>query len=314
MGYLIAAGIIAAGGAIYAGSEQKKAAKEANAALGGMQTVDLQQIPFPETVDWQETIRNVIGTNTNNLPEIFNLANRTNQFNVNQAVRGYSTVQPYFKQLQEQIGRNALSFARGELPGDVTSSIGRAAASRGFANGIGMGSRGGGFNTALGGLNLRNLGLTSLQLSQGGTQMAMDVNSRAAAMTPSLFDPSSMMMSPNAALGISQFNAGVFNDWNRANTQIANAEASGNTQLLNSIINQQAQNTYAARVAAAQAVQSASSSVAGLMGGAGGAGGGAGGFASLFGGGGGGGGNTGQINSFNQSQQALATGTNPYLI
>lgn len=263
---MIAAAVLAIGGAVYAGSEQKKAAKAANATLGGMKTVDLDKIPPPETVNWMQELENVIGSNTNNLPAIFNLGNQANLFNVNQAVRGYEKIQPYFKQNQELIGRNVASFARGELPSDVVSSIGRASASRGFQGGFGMGASGGGAGTALGGLNLRNLGLTSLQLSQGGTQMAMQANQNAAAMTPGLFDPSSMFMSPVGALNNAQFNAGTLNRWNEANTQIGNAEATGNTQLLNSILNQQAQNTYASRVAAAQAVQSATSSASGIAG------------------------------------------------
>lgn len=283
MGAAIAAAVIGAAGAAYAGSQASKASKEASAALGGMQPVDLKELPPPQTVDWQEAMRSVIGYNTQNLPMNMALANQVNRFNVNQAVRGYSTIQPYFKQLQEQIGRNASSFAKGELPADVVSSIGRAAASRGFASGIGMGSRGGGYNTALGALNLRNLGLTSLDVSKYGTELGMRANSAAASMTPGLFDPASMFMSPAGAVSAEFNNAGILNDWNRANTGIINAERTGNTELANSVLESQVGLNYQRQLANAQAVQSASSSVAGLVGGGAFGGMGGGGYGSSFG-------------------------------
>lgn len=243
-----------------------KASKEAANSLNGMQQLDLSRIPNPETVDYNDIIRQGVQSNYNNLPMNFATANRVNQFNVNQLVRGASTIQPYFKQNQEIIGRNAASMARGELPGDVTSSIGRAAASRGFANGIGMGSRGGGFNTALGNLNLRNLGLTSLDLSKFGTGVAMQSNQNAASMVPNLFDVQGQMISPALGVGSAFQNAGIVNRWNEANTAIANAEASGNTELLNSILEAQTGLRLQGQLQQAQAIQSASSTVSGLAG------------------------------------------------
>lgn len=276
MGAAIAAAVIAAGGAAYAGYASNKASKEAANSLNQRQLLDLETIPNPELVDWMASQRNAIGSNYNNLPMNFALANQVNKFNVGQAVRGYSTIQPYFKQLQEQIGRNASSFAAGQLPSDVVSSIGRAAAQRGLQGGFGQGASGGGPGTALGSLNLRNLGLTSLDLSKQGTQLAMQANQSAAQMTPALFDPASMFITPNAAAQFDFQNAGILNRWNEANTQIRNAESSGNTELLNSILEAQTGLKLQGQLAQAQAVQSASSSVAGIMGGMGGMGGGGG--------------------------------------
>lgn len=274
MGALIAAGVIAAAGAVAGGVMANNASKKAANALNDRQLLDLERIPNPEQVDLQSVINNAIGSNYQNLPMNLATANRVNQFNAGQMVRGASTIQPYFKQLQEQIGRNALSFSRGELPGDVVGSIGRAAASRGFANGIGMGSRGGGFNTALGGLNLRNLGLTSLQLAQQGTEMGMRANAQAASMVPGLFDVQGQMVSPGLAVGSAFQNAGILNDWNKANTMIANAEASGNTEILNGILEQQTALRLQGQLNQAKAVQSASSSLSGVFSGMGGMGGG----------------------------------------
>jgi len=267
MGAAIAAGIIAIAGTAYGAYSQNKARKDAAGALGGMQQLDLSTLPNPETVDWASVLRNSIGTNTNNLPDIFAMANKVNQFQTGQALRGYSAIQPYFKQNQELIGRNAASFARGELPSDVVSSIGRASAQRGIQGGFGMGLNSGGPGSALGSLNLRNLGLTSLELSKVGTGMAMDANSRAASMAPGLFDPSSMFISPGQALGVEGQNASTINRWNEVNTQIKNAEATGNTELLNSILEAQTGMKLQGELANAQAIQSASQSAAGIVGG-----------------------------------------------
>lgn len=264
---MIAAAIIGVAGTAYGAYASNQASKKAAGALGGMQQLDLETLPLPETVNIEEILRGAIGMNFQNLPMNFALADRVNQFNSGQALRGYSAMQPYFKQNQELVGRNVASFARGELPSDVVSSIGRGAAERGFRGGFAFGASGGGPGTALGALNLRNLGLTSLDLSQRGTQLAMSANQQAAAMSPNLFDPTGMMLSPQSALSSSFNNANIINDWNRANTQIRNAEASGNTELLNSILEAQTGLRYQAAMNNAQAVQSASNTVAGLAGG-----------------------------------------------
>ena len=288
MGALIAAGVIAAAGAVYAGYASNKASKDAANSLNGMQQLDLETLPPPETVDWKSVLRGTIGQNYENLPMDFALANKVNDFNSNQFLRGVGKIQPYFKQNQELIGRNAASFARGELPSDVIGSIGRGASQRGLQGGFGLGASGGGPGTALGGLNLRNLGLTSLDLSKFGTGLAMQANTNAANMLPSLFDPTSMFISPNAALGVESNNANIINDWNKTNVGIRNAESSGNTELLNAILQEQTDLKLRGKLAQAQAVQSASSSVAGIagrMGGGGAGGAGAGAFAGSSAGG-----------------------------
>lgn len=254
--------------------QANKAGKEAANALNQRETLDLQRIPNPETVDWRNILEQVQSTNFNSLPLNLATANRVNEFNTNQFLKGANKIQPYFNQLQDQIGRNALSFSKGELPADVVSSVGRAAASRGFASGIAGGARGGGFNTALGGLNLRNLGLTSLDLSKFGTGVAMQANTNASNMVPRLFDPASQMVSPAMGIGAEFNNAGIINDWNKANTMIANAEETGNTDILNSILQAQTGLRLQGELNQAKSIQAASSSIAGIAGGMGGGGGG----------------------------------------
>lgn len=264
MGALIAAAVIAAGGAAYAGYASNKASKEAANALNQRETLDLQSIPNPETVDWRNVLEQTISSNYNNLPMNFATASKVNAFQQNQFLKGANKIQPYFSQLQDQIGKNALSYSKGELPADVVSSLSRSAASQGFSNGIAGGASGGGYNTALGGLNLRNLGLTSLDLSKFGTQLGMQANTNAANMLPNLFDPQSQMISPQLGIASAFQNAGIVNDWNKNNTIIANAEETGNTDILNSILQAQTGIRLQGQLNQAQSVQAASSAVAGL--------------------------------------------------
>lgn len=258
--------VVGAGAAAYSANQQKKAAASANASLAGAQGVTPGHVPFPTLVNTGQAQGKAVQTNLNGLGGIFDLARRTNQFQVGQAQRGYTAMQPYFKTLQEQIGRNALSFAKGELPSDVVSSIGRAAATRGLASGFGLGASGAGVGTSLGSLNLRALGLTSLDLSQKGTALGMQVNQQAQALTPGLFDPSSMFLTPNTQLAADQFNAGAINQTNQLNAGYQNAANTQNVGLQNAVLQQQATNTLAANTAANQQYAAAANTIAGLVG------------------------------------------------
>lgn len=160
--------------------------------------------------DWSSIIKDGFG-------DASGLAHKTNTFNMNEAMKQYTTMQPEFMALQKQVGTNALSFAKGELPTDVVSSIGRAAASQGIQGGYAGGDHTGTSFTANGAsssLNLRNLGVSSLELSQMGSQLGMQVNAQAKALSPVLSSPMDFLPSLNTALGIGQQNN---NDQNSAN-------------------------------------------------------------------------------------------------
>lgn len=228
--------------------------------LNNSKELNLDQLPYPETVNWQDSARNSYGM----LPDFMRFASKANNFQQSEALKGYSRFQPYYQQNQELIGRNVASYARGELPADVVSSIGRAAAQRGFSGGFAYGASGGGPGTSLGALNLRNIGLTSLGLSQQGTSLAMQANESAARMTPALIDPNQWMMNPYQTYSAEMGNANILNDWNRANVGIRNAEISGNTELANSILNEQAKARAQEAANYGAALQSASNTAAGL--------------------------------------------------
>ena len=253
MGAIIAGAVIAAGGAAYAANESSKASKEAQSGMAAL--AKKGQLDDPELVDWRNAGRYATDQNQQNWGRTMRLAGGVNRFQQNQALKGYEKFQPYFRQNQELIGRNAASFARGELPSDVVSSIGRAAAQRGIQGGFGMSQGAGGGGTALGSLNLRNLGLSSLDLSKWGTQFAQSANQAGAAMMPGLFDPSSQFLNPALALNGMQFNANAINQTNQLNAGYENAMGMG------MIANQQQ-----SALQQGQMIQGASNTVAGMMG------------------------------------------------
>lgn len=263
---LITAGLVlAAGAAVYAGSQQNKASKAAaNQMRSGVQTFDPIQPGAPETVDWRRSALDALNFNINNQARQQQFASQTNRFNTQQARRMYNTFQPSFDTLQSQIGSNALSFARGELPADVVSSLGRAASTRGLASGFGQGARGGG--GALGSSLLRGLGLTSLDLSKFGTQLAMNASLQAKQLSPALYDPTQLAVGPQQAIGYDMSQAGVRNENARYWNQLQNQALMGNVSAQNTA-NTNATNTeLAGQLAQAQAIQQAGATVGGGMG------------------------------------------------
>ena len=250
---LVAGAVISAGTAAYSANQQKKASKEAQSGMAAL--AKKGQLDDPELVDWMNAGRYATDQNQQNWGRTMRLAGGVNRFQQNQALKGYEKFQPYFRQNQELIGRNAASFARGELPADVVASLGRAAAQRGIQGGFGMSQGAGGGGTALGSLNLRNLGLASLDLSKWGTQFAQSANQAGASMMPGLFDPSSQFLNPALAMNGMQFNANAINHTNELNAGYENAMGMG------MIANQQQ-----SALQQAQTVQGASNTVVGLMG------------------------------------------------
>lgn len=266
MGAIIAGAVIAAGGAAYAANQSSKASKEASDAMGNVKPFKPKMLGAPSLVDWEKAGMKATGANWRNIVGTEKLGAEVNRFNQAQAMHGYEYFQPYFKQNQELIGRNAASFARGELPSDVVGNIGRAAAQRGIQGGFGMSQGAGGGGTALGSLNLRNLGLSSLDLSKWGTQFAQETNKAGAAMTPGLFDLSSQFISPNLVMGGMQFNANAQNQVAQLNAGYQNAAGLQNTSLANSVAQSQAAMGYQAALGQGQAVQGATNTVSGLLG------------------------------------------------
>ncbi|HUD75912.1 MAG TPA: hypothetical protein VMQ76_12645 [Terracidiphilus sp.] len=198
-----------------------------------------------------------LGKSTNDYQKLFGSsfagasvdANQLNKFDINQALSAYTAMQPQFQAIQSQIGQNALSYSKGQLPSDVVSSIGRAASSQGiqggYAGGGGpSGSSFAGANAAGTNLDLRNLGMNSLQLSEMGTQLGMQADSQAQALSPVLASPMDFMPSFSQALGVDQYNNELTNSanlsntasWNNYNQSLLNSSYTGKENMVQSMM------------------------------------------------------------------------------
>jgi hypothetical protein len=261
IGVGVAGVAVSAGSAAYAQNKSKKAAEKAGQT---QYNTTPELLDDPSKVDPYQVLQQLAGANFTNMGYGKDQARSVNQFNYNQANKYLNKIQPQFSALQNQVGNNALSFSRGELPGDVQSQITRNAAQQGIQGGFGFGSQGaqGG---ALGNLNLRNLGLTSLDLSKYGTNLGMQVNQNAKALLPNMQGLQDYLLTPSQSLGIQQFNAGAQNQFDLANNQLLNgAIGSQNQQLAN-----QAQSQYAQQLAQAQLIGQTGQQIGGAISGLG---------------------------------------------
>lgn len=253
------------------GASQMSNAREGyEAQLKKYKTFEPVQPDDPKLLDWRALWEQVISGNLNNLPRARELAHKTNLFQTKEQQAMLSAFQPHWQALQDQIGRNALSFSKGELPADVVSNIGRAAAQSGIQRGFGMGASGVREGTAFGNLRLRDLGLTSLDLSKYGTNLAMQAGLQAKQLSPGLFDPTSMMLNPAQGIAFEATNVDRINENARYWNQLQNQARLENTGIANTANQMIAEGNLAARAAQAQMWaemgQSAGSAIGGMGG------------------------------------------------
>lgn len=272
MSWVAVAGLaVGAGTAAISASQQKKAATAAGNAPASqkLQTYQPFTIPYSNVAQANPTQAAQYATNTNSA--LFNqnaqLAQKTNAFNYQNAVHYYSKIQPYFQQLQAQLGKNALESAQGNLPSDVQSNIQRMAATQGIAGGFGYGTSAA--QGGLGNLNLRNLGLTSLSQEQYGNTLGMELNQEAKALQPNYLSPSDMFISPQSYLGGQEFNAGQVNQTNLANAGYINQARAVNAGAYNALQQNITQGSIVGQLASAQAtgqgIQGAGSAIGTLL-------------------------------------------------
>lgn len=148
-----------------------------------------------------------IAGNVKNLPAAEDFASQLNKFLGSEWLKSTEIGFPQFKQVSENIGSNISSMTAGEVPKDVQEMIQRNAAVKSLYGGFG----GAGMQGALTG---RDLGLTSLSLMNQGQDAA--TRWMAATRSPQV-DLSSMFISPQQRIGVSQWNKEFqFNrDWTR---------------------------------------------------------------------------------------------------
>lgn len=263
-------------GTMVAANTMQKARGGYEAQLSKTERVEPIRGENPQLFNWQNALRDVLKVNQESRPQRFDEANSQNQFNLAQAKRNYRSMQPYFDQLQGQVGRNALSFSQGQLPADVVASIGRAAASRGIQGGFGAGANAGQAGSALSNLNLRQLGLTSLDLSKYGTDLAMRANSQAQQLSPQLASLDTQLLNPALGMGYASGNIDKINESNRYWNELQNKAEWDNVATLNRANEMIANANLASRTGEAQMYSSMGSSGGSAAGGSSSGGGGGG--------------------------------------
>ena len=260
---------LAAGATVYSSQQQAKASKQAANTISGqkLQTFSPYSIPYSQIsqVNPGQAAQYASNVNQSLLPQNENLSANVNQFNYGQAAHYYSKIQPYFQQLQDQMGKNALAAEQGQLPPDVVQQIGRLSAQQGIQGGIGFGSQGS-TQGGLANLTVRNLGLNSLQQQQYGNQLGMQLNAQAKGLLPNMMSPTDMMVSPQSYLQGQEFNAGAVNQVNALNAETINQARGANASAFNALNQNAAQAQAAGGLASAQITGQATNQIAGLLG------------------------------------------------
>lgn len=153
------------------------------------------KIPKFKPINIESEQTKAVAANAATLPASEALASRVNTFNQSEYQRMLESALPGYANIQSRISKNIQSQLAGEIPEDVSMAVQRNAASQSFYGGFsgsGMAKN----------LTARDLGLTSLSLTQQGLDSAARWMSTAKAPQ---FDVTSMFISPQERL---QFQAG----------------------------------------------------------------------------------------------------------
>jgi hypothetical protein len=262
---LIGAAALTAGATAYSASQAKSSA-------GGINPSAIKQyspytIPAGSVnqVNPLGSYTQALQANTNLLPSDESLTSNVNSYDYAQANHYYNKIQPYFSNLQSQIGQNASQLASGQLPSDVQAQVQRNAAAQGVSGGFGYGA-GGNSTGFLANLNVRNLGLTSLNLMQQGDQLGMQANSQAQSLLPQMMNPSSQFVSPTTLLSGNEFNAGQLNSVLSQNAGYINQANAANAGAQNAALQYNAGANQSAALAGAGIEAQGANQLTGLLG------------------------------------------------
>jgi len=153
-----------------------------------------------------------IAGNQASLAGVEQLASGVNTFNQQQIDQMLSSAIPGFQGLKSDVSGSIDSMVKGQIPGDVSASIMRTDAARGMGLGVGGGGTSMGRN-----LVARDLGLTSLDLTQKGIDSAQSwMKTVASIEQPGMFNVSSMFLTPEQTMqqDTGERNAKFQHDWN----------------------------------------------------------------------------------------------------
>lgn len=176
--------------------------------IGGL-LQEKPKVPEFKGVDVQAEQAKATTGNIANFGQASQLGAKVNQFNQDQLLGMLRKAIPGYDNIMNQGSNLIQSYMRGEIPQDVKNQIGRNSAETSIAGGYG----GSGMARNL---EARDLGLTSLQLTQQGLSSADKwLNSAAARSTPQMFDVTSMFVSPmqQTAVSIGERDSRFQRDW-----------------------------------------------------------------------------------------------------
>lgn len=139
--------------------------------------VDKLKIPKFKTVDVGQETKDAFTENLANLPTVAEFASKFNELSTEQMSAALEKMMPGYLKLRDQTTANITSMAKGEVPTGVENLLARKAAERGIT----LGTSGSEFQSFD---ELRNLGLTSLDMTQRGLDAAMRWIDSTAAKTP----------------------------------------------------------------------------------------------------------------------------------
>lgn len=179
------------------------------AALGDLLKKQPKIPTFTPVVPGEEQIK-AIRSNTNAIADLKKLAEEANNLTVDEFKRRLSMLVPDSGQILSNVSSNIADMTAGNIPEDVASAVERRSAARSYAGGYG-GSQRAGF------LRTRDLGLTSLDLTQKGLDNATRWLTTLNNAAPQ-FDQTSMFITPQQQLQNTWLNtrAQMNNDWMKA--------------------------------------------------------------------------------------------------
>lgn len=157
---------------------------------------DKPKVPKFERIDFEQEQADAIAQNTAALPGLSALADQTNRISTDQLNAALERMLPGYGAMRNKVTENIGSYLRGEIPIDVQRGIERRAAEKGISTGT-AGSQFDEFG------ELRNLGITSLELQQQGLNAAGRWLESIASRTPT-FNITSMFISPQERIAVKQ--------------------------------------------------------------------------------------------------------------
>lgn len=154
------------------------------------------KVPPLKAIDAGQEQQKAIKNNLAALPGAENLVSQTNAFTQQQIQQMLESAIPNYNELTNAVSKNILSEARGEVPQDVQNMLQLSDAAKALSGGFG----GSGMH---GNLVARDLGLTSLSLTERGADTASRwLQSMNSLFAPGMINVASMFLTPQQQIAL----------------------------------------------------------------------------------------------------------------